>query len=42
MKSRDVIALYALVHIGTPVMITEKPLDQCLRADEKTLLERPD
>ena len=28
MKSKDVIALYQLAHIGTSVLITEEPLDE--------------
>lgn len=40
MKSRDVIALYARVHIGTPVKITEKRLAEFLPPEEETLLAR--
>ncbi|MDQ6861057.1 MAG: L,D-transpeptidase, partial [Verrucomicrobiota bacterium] len=38
MKSKDVIALYSRVHIGTPVMISAKPLSGFLPAEEETLL----
>jgi lipoprotein-anchoring transpeptidase ErfK/SrfK len=41
MKSKDVIALYSTVHIGTPVVISNKPLADFLPAEEETLLERP-
>jgi len=40
MKSKDVIALYTRVHIGTPVTITGKQLAQFLPAEEETLLAR--
>lgn len=40
MKSKDVIALYAGVHIGTPVTISEKRLAEFLPAEEETLLAR--
>ena len=40
MKSKDVIALYARVHIGTPVKITEKRLAEFLPPEEETLLAR--
>jgi lipoprotein-anchoring transpeptidase ErfK/SrfK len=42
MKSRDVIALYGRVHIGTAVTITEKPLPNFLPPEEETLLARRD
>ena len=42
MKSKDVIALYQLAHIGTPVLITEEPLEKFLPAEEPTLLSRAD
>ena len=40
MKSKDVIALYARVHIGTPVRITEKRIAEFLPPEEETLLAR--
>ncbi|MEP6823150.1 MAG: L,D-transpeptidase [Chthoniobacterales bacterium] len=40
MKSKDVIALYARVHIGTPVRITEKRISEFLPPEEETLLAR--
>ncbi len=40
MKSKDVIALYARVHIGTPVQITEKRIAEFLPPEEETLLAR--
>ena len=40
MKSKDVIALYARVHIGTAVRITEKRLAEFLPPEEETLLAR--
>lgn len=40
MKSKDVIALYQLAHIGTSVLITEEPLTKFLPAEEPTLLSR--
>ncbi len=40
MKSKDVIALYARVHIGTPVKITEKRIADFLPPEEETLLAR--
>jgi len=42
MKSKDVIALYQLAHIGTSVLITEEPLTKFLPAEEPTLLSRAD
>ena len=42
MRSKDVIALYNLVHIGTHVRITEKPLVQFLPPEETSLLARAD
>lgn len=42
MRSRDVIALYPLVHIGTHIRITEKPLRDFLPAEEPSLLARSD
>ena len=42
MRSKDVIALYELMHIGMPVTISEKSLGQLLPPAEPTLLERPD
>ena len=42
MKSRDVIALYQLAHIGMAVLITEEPLAKFLPAEEPTLLTRAD
>ena len=40
MKSKDVIALYGRVHIGTQVTISDKPLSDFLPAEEDTLLAR--
>ncbi len=40
MKSKDVIALYARVHIGTSVKITERRLADFLPPEEETLLAR--
>jgi lipoprotein-anchoring transpeptidase ErfK/SrfK len=42
MRSRDVIALYQLVHIGTHIRITEKRLRDFLPAEEPSLLARSD
>lgn len=42
MRSKDVIVIYSLVHIGTHVRITEKPLAQFLPRDEPSLLARAD
>jgi len=42
MRSRDVIALYSLVHIGTHVRISEKPLATFLPPEEPSLLARAD
>ena len=42
MKSKDVIELYSRVHIGTPVKISEKPLQDFLPPEEPTLLARED
>ena len=42
MRSRDVIALYPRVHIGTSVTISEKRLSDLLPAEEPTLLARGD
>jgi lipoprotein-anchoring transpeptidase ErfK/SrfK len=42
MRSKDVIALYSLVHIGTHVRISEKPLASFLPPDEPSLLARAD
>ncbi len=42
MKSKDVIALYPRVHIGTGVTISEKRLSDLLPAEEPTLLARGD
>lgn len=40
MKSKDIIALYSRVHIGTPVRISAKPLSDFLPPEEETLLAR--
>jgi len=40
MKSKDVIDLYSRVHIGTPVLITERRIAEFLPAEEETLLAR--
>lgn len=42
MRSKDVIALYNLVHIGTHVRISAKPLHDFLPPEEPTLLARAD
>ena len=42
MKSKDVIALYSRVHIGTPVLVSDKRLTEFLPAEEETLLSRKD
>jgi len=40
MKSKDVIALYSRVHIGTPVLISDKRIAKFLPQEEETLLAR--
>jgi lipoprotein-anchoring transpeptidase ErfK/SrfK len=42
MRSKDVIALYNLVHIGTHVRISTKPLQDFLPSEEPSLLARAD
>lgn len=42
MRSKDVIALYSLVHIGTHVRISAKPLQDFLPSEEPSLLARAD
>ena len=42
MRSKDVIALYDLVHIGTHVRISTKPLHDLLPPEEPSLLARAD
>jgi hypothetical protein len=42
MRSKDVIALYSLVHIGDHVRISNKPLATFLPPEEPTLLSRAD
>ena len=42
MRSKDVITLYSLVHIGTHVRITAKPLQDFLPPEEPSLLARAD
>lgn len=42
MRSKDVIELYRLVHIGTHVRISEKPLSNFLLPEEPSLLARAD
>jgi lipoprotein-anchoring transpeptidase ErfK/SrfK len=42
MRSKDVIVLYSLVHIGTHVRISEKPLASFLPPEEPSLLARAD
>lgn len=42
MRSKDVIALYSLVHIGTHVRISEKALSHFLPPEEPSLLARAD
>ena len=41
MRSKDVIALYTRVHIGTAVTIADKPLSDFIPPEEETLLSRP-
>ncbi len=40
MKSKDVIDLYTRVHIGTPVLVSDKRLAEFLPPEEETLLAR--
>lgn len=42
MRSKDVVALYSLMHIGMAVTISEKSLNELVPPAEPTLLERPD
>lgn len=42
MRSKDVIALYQRVHIGTPVIISAKRIAEFLPPEEVTLLARQD
>ena len=42
MRSKDVIALYSLVHIGTHVRISTKPLSDFLPPEDPSLLARAD
>ena len=42
MRSKDVIALYQRVHIGTPVVISAKRIAEFLPPEEVTLLARQD
>jgi lipoprotein-anchoring transpeptidase ErfK/SrfK len=42
MRSKDVIVLYGVVHIGTHVRISEKPLASLLPPEEPSLLARAD
>jgi len=42
MRSKDVIVLYNLVHVGTHVRISTKPLQEFLPAEEPSLLARAD
>src|SRR5688500_4586843 len=42
MRSSDVIELYRLIHIGTHVRISEKPLSNFLPPEEPSLLARAD
>lgn len=42
MRSKDVIALYARVHIGTHVRISDKRLSELLPSEEPSLLARSD
>ena len=42
MRSKDVIVLYNLVHIGTHVRISAKPLHDFLPPEEPSLLARAD
>jgi lipoprotein-anchoring transpeptidase ErfK/SrfK len=42
MRSKDVIVLYSLIHVGDHVRITEKPLSNFLPREEPSLLARAD
>jgi hypothetical protein len=42
MRSKNVISLYSLVHIGTHVPISQKPLQDFLPPEEPSLLVRAD
>ena len=42
MRSKDVIELYNLVHIGTHIRIYQKPLQDLVPAEEPSLLARAD
>lgn len=42
MRSKDVIVLYDLIHIGTHVRISDKPLSDLFPEDERSLLARAD
>jgi lipoprotein-anchoring transpeptidase ErfK/SrfK len=42
MRSKDVIALYSLVHVGDHVRISDKPLSTFLPPEEPSLLARAD
>jgi len=42
MRSKDIIALYQLVHIGTHIQVAEKPLRDFLPPEEPSLLARSD
>ena len=42
MRSKDVIVLYSLIHIGTHVRISAKPLQDFLPPEEPSLLARAD
>jgi len=42
MRSKDVIALYSLVHVGDHVRISDKPLSAFLPPEEPSLLARAD
>jgi lipoprotein-anchoring transpeptidase ErfK/SrfK len=42
MRSKDVIVLYNLVHVGTHVRISARPLQEFLPPDEPSLLARAD
>ncbi len=42
MRSQDVLALYERVHIGTHVLIVNRPLDEMVADGETSLLARRD
>ena len=42
MRSRDIIAFYDRVHIGTHVTVSDKPLEELVPCEKPTLLSRAD